>query len=57
MENGPFEDVFSIENGDFPLLVYQRVTQCINLRLFQHTELEHTPEKPVPTGCKPGILS
>jgi len=30
MENGPFEDVFHIENGDVPLisiamLVYQRV--------------------------------
>ena len=27
MENGPFEDVFPIENGDIPLLmlVYQRV--------------------------------
>ena len=22
MENGPFEDVFPIENGDFPLLCY-----------------------------------
>ena len=29
MENGPFEDVFPIENGDFPwlMLVYQRVSQ------------------------------
>ena len=26
MENGPVEDVFPIENGDIPLLVYQRVT-------------------------------
>ena len=25
MENGPFEDVSPIQDGDFPLLVYQRV--------------------------------
>ena len=26
-------------------------------RLFQHTELEHTPRKPLPTGYKSGFLS
>ena len=27
------------------------------LMLFQHTELEHTPKKPFPTGKKKGFLS
>ena len=38
IENGPFEDIFPIENGDFPLsiamLVYRRVVLCFNCIVF-----------------------
>ncbi len=38
---------------------FQRRFKWLHLRLFQHTELEHTPspKQPLPTGCKSGILS
>ena len=38
MENGPFEDVFPIENGDFPLLCwftggYVKVQGCVSYQM------------------------
>ena len=44
MENGPFEDVFPIENGDFPLPCYSLLEDMWYLKLdylFSHMELEN----------------
>ena len=58
-----FVDKFSFSMGVFSgsMLVlrgdYVIKSQYSILRLFQHTELEHTPKKPLPTGYSMWFLS